>query len=89
VQRAVLGLAAELDAGPHTVSRAVGLKRQWATALSPVRDLGDGVTGTWRAIKQFANNPSWSNLANMSGDLALEAGSWWWRPCRKGWARRA
>jgi uncharacterized protein YukE len=43
--------------------------------LSPLRDLWDGVTGTWGAIKQFANNPSWSNLANMSGHLALDAGT--------------
>lgn len=44
------------------------------TLLSPFRDFWHGITGTWGAMKQFANNPSWSNLADMSGDLALDAG---------------
>lgn len=41
--------------------------------LSPFTAFWKGITGTWGAINAFANNPSWSNLGKMSGDLAIDA----------------
>jgi uncharacterized protein YukE len=43
-------------------------------ALGILTGFWHGLTGTWNAIENFINNPSWSNLATMTGDLALDAG---------------
>jgi uncharacterized protein YukE len=43
--------------------------------LTPLRDLWHAMTGTLAAIWGFITHPSWANLANMSTDLAVDAGT--------------
>jgi uncharacterized protein YukE len=42
--------------------------------LTPPRDLWNAMTGTLAAIWGFVTHPTWANLANMSSDLAVDAG---------------
>jgi uncharacterized protein YukE len=43
-------------------------------ALGVLKDFWHGMTGTWGAIKNFVNDPTWGNLGTMSSDLAVDAG---------------
>jgi hypothetical protein len=42
-------------------------------ALGALKDMWKDMTGTWSAILNFINDPTWKNLGQMSTDLGIDA----------------